>query len=112
MIWEPYDDGDTIGQEGSENGVIMRDDEHPMGARITLERDTRVAPFAITCGVYGLMFHTRFLATEADALTQFEAMRDALTQIIAAIPAPGDPEADAKMAAVSEALNLFVDQYP
>jgi len=45
-----FEDGATLGQKGSESGVILRDEEHPQEARITLERDTRTAPFAITCG--------------------------------------------------------------
>ena len=35
-----------------------------LGARITLERDCRVAPFAITCGIYGWMMHTRFFSSQ------------------------------------------------
>ena len=71
-LWEPFDNGGTIGQEGSENGTIISDEEHLRGARITLERTTPTAPFAITCGVYGWMVHTRFVSTEAEAIAQFE----------------------------------------
>ena len=58
--WHPFEDGASIGQAGSEGGVIVRDDEHPWGARITLERDGGFAPFALTCGIYGWMVHTRW----------------------------------------------------
>jgi hypothetical protein len=74
-VWKPFDSGETIGQEGSENGTITRDEERLRGARITLERTTPTAPFAITCGVYGWMVHTRFFSIEADAIVQFEAMK-------------------------------------
>ncbi len=111
-MWEPFDAGATIGQEGSECGDIVRDEEHLRGARITLERDTPTAPFAITCGVYGWMVHTRSFPTEADAVSQFEAMKGALTEIIAAIPSADVPEADVRMGSVSEALSLFIQQYP
>ena len=47
-MWHAFEDGATIGQQGSESGEIARDEEHPLGARITLERDTPIAPFAIT----------------------------------------------------------------
>jgi len=63
--WHQFEDGATLGQKGSESGVILRDEEHPQEARITLERDTRTAPFAITCGIYGCMLHTRFSARKA-----------------------------------------------
>ena len=42
----------------SEGGVILRELEHPDGARIALERGGAVSPFAITCGIYGWMVHT------------------------------------------------------
>jgi len=64
-MWDPFDSGTTIGQTGSESGRIMRDEQHSRGARITLERDTRAAPFAITCGAYGWMVHACFFIAEA-----------------------------------------------
>jgi hypothetical protein len=59
-VWYPLH---NIGQKGSEEGIIPRDEEHPQEARIHLERDTRNAPFAITCGIYGCMMHTRLETT-------------------------------------------------
>jgi hypothetical protein len=58
--WIEFEGGSTIGEQGSENGLTLKDEEQVRGARITLERDTRIAPFAITCGIYGWMVHTRF----------------------------------------------------
>ncbi len=111
-MWEPFDGGATIGQEGSESGTIIRDEEHPSGARITLERNTPTAPFAITCGVYGWMIHTRFFKTESDALAQFDAMKGSLSEITAIIPPVDDPQLEAGIRGVSDALNAFVKQYP
>jgi len=56
-MWKPYDDGITIQNRGPENGIILYDEELREGARITLEKDG-CAPYAITCGIYGLMVHT------------------------------------------------------
>lgn len=56
--WIPFENGTTVGTTGSEGGTILRDELHPDGARITLERTA--SQFAITCGVYGWMVHTRF----------------------------------------------------
>ena len=111
-MWQPFGRGETIGQEGSESGTIIRDEEHLSGARITLERDTPTAPFAITCGVYGWMVHSRFFADEADAATQFVAMKGALSEIIALIPLADDPEVAIRTGDVSEALNVFIQKYP
>jgi hypothetical protein len=111
-VWQPFESGGTIGKGGSEIGTIIRDEEHASGARITLERDTPTAPFAITCGVYGWMVHTPFFAVEADAATQFEAMKGPLSEIIAIILPVDDAEVEKKSGGVSEALNLFIKQYP
>src|ERR1035438_8113917 len=82
LSWYPFEKGVTIGQKGSENGVIMRDEEHPQEARITLERDAQSAPFAITCGIYGCMLHTRFFKIESEAFTQYDSMKSALSALL------------------------------
>src|SRR5947209_20031862 len=111
MGWQPFDGGATVGQRGSEDGVIVRDEEHDLGARITLERGcSHGVPFAVTCGIYGWFFHTRFLGSEAEA--EFPAMRDGLAAILDAIPRVDDPEVDAKMSAVVEAIQAFVARFP
>jgi hypothetical protein len=78
----PFDDGRALGTAGSESGTIARDEEHDGGARITLERDAASAPFAITCGIYGCMAHTRFFSNEVEAVTAFEEMKHGLERIL------------------------------
>ena len=80
--WTQFESGSSIGKIGSESGSIILDDEHPMGARITIERDGHTAPFSITCGVYGWMVHTRFFGTEAEARQECAAMKVALAEIV------------------------------
>ncbi len=64
--WSDFEDGKTIGAKGSEEGIIILDLEYDGGARITLEENARPdekgesIPFAITFGIYGLMFHTHY----------------------------------------------------
>ena len=108
--WQPFDDGRSLGQIGSEGGVILRDEEHPDGSRITLERGG-YSPFAITCGVYGWMVHTRFFADEAEARHAFEEMKRGLAAVLDAIPTAAEAD-DAKMRAVEGALNDFTERYP
>jgi len=108
--WELFDDGSTMGKQGSEGGMILLDEEYSSGARMTLERDGATAPFTITCGVYGWMVHTRFFATEGDARDQFKEMKDSLADILSAIPKAKDSEGDTH--SVSEALGHFILQYP
>ena len=80
-MWSPFHDGNTIGTQGSEEGVILADEENDEGARITLERDGYV-PYAITCGVYGLMVHTVFAADEDEAKRQYEAMKTEIDRLM------------------------------
>jgi hypothetical protein len=65
--WYPYGDGKTIGRNGSERGVITDDLENFGGARITLEKNCGNIPYAITLGIYGLMFHTHYEDNFEDA---------------------------------------------
>lgn len=58
--WIRFDEGKSIGQIGSEGGKILKDEENTFGARVTLEGKGDIAPFSITIGIYGVMFHTEF----------------------------------------------------
>jgi hypothetical protein len=111
-VWHPFDGGGTIGTAGSENGTIVSDDEHDLGGRITLEIKTRSAPFAITCGIYGWMVHTRYFGTENDASRAFDDMKVELDAIIRSIPMNDDPEGDRKMGDVCDRISDFVDRFP
>lgn len=72
--WYPFEDSKTIGTRGSENGIILLDEEHDIGARITLEKDGYHL-FALTCGIYGFMMLTGFASTEEEARVKYMAMR-------------------------------------
>jgi len=111
-MWQSFDQGRTIGKSGSETGVILLDEEHADGARITLERDGRFAPFAITCGIFDWMVHTRFFANEEDARRAYEDMKQALDSIIQSIPLKSDPDHDTKIEATTRTINKFVEHYP
>ncbi len=74
-MWHQVDSGATIGTKGSENGEIQIDEEHSGGARLTLEKDSDIAPYAITSGIYSYFFHTTFFSNEKDAKTQFKLMK-------------------------------------
>ena len=111
-MWQPFDNGSSIGKLGSENGTIVCDEEHIDGARITLERDGGTAPFSITCGIYGWMVHTPFFSNEAEAQQEFDKMQVSLDQILRRIPLLEEPDLDAKMEAAKRAISTFVEQYP
>lgn len=111
MSWHAFDNGKTIGQRGSENGVIVRDEEHRDGARITLERHGNT-PNAITCGIYGWMVHTCFFTTESDTQNEFDRMKEILAQILDHIPLQNDPEFYVKSHTVSQLISDFVVRFP
>jgi len=108
--WHSYDGGRSIGQQGSEKGIILRDEEHVEGARVTLERDG-YTPFAITSGIYGWMVHTCFFSKEEEAQKMFEEMKLALADILSLIPYANDPELERKMHTATDAIRKFVDQF-
>ena len=110
--WQPFHGGSSIGQEGTEMGLIIRDEWYEGTARITLEDEPRVVPFAITCTVYGWMAHTRFFGTREDAERAFDEMKPALEHIVSLIPGENEPDEDAKMITLRGALRDFVAQFP
>ena len=112
MTWKPTDEGATIGTEGSESGVILADYEHDLGARITIERDGGIAPFAITCGIYGWFCHTRYFSTRDVVESECAKMQTSIESILRTIPFTSDPDCDSKSASVSDAISKFVDDYP
>ncbi len=116
--WHPFENGGTLGQTGSEEGTIEIDEEHPLGARITLEADART-PAAVTCGIYGWMVHTRFFGDRAEAADACESMKRDLDLVAGFLASAGefasDADADGVMGVqpvLSSALRGFLDRYP
>ena len=103
--WTPFEDGDSLGTKGSEGGTILIDLEHPEGARITLERGGEVAPFSITCGVFGWLTHTRFFAGSDEATGAFSEMLSPLAQLSAEVRL--GPRSSS-----AEATEAFVRRFP
>ena len=65
--WNSFDFGKSLGSIGSEQGIIILDLESNKGARITVEKDSQIAPFSITFGIYDLMLHTYFCSNSEEA---------------------------------------------
>lgn len=59
-MWTPL--AFALSDTGSENGIILKDEEYKGACRVTLEKCSRY--YAITCGVYGGMVHTVFCSKE------------------------------------------------
>lgn len=109
-MWHPFESSATIGQNGSEEGSIVRDEEHSLGARITLERATRIAPFAITCGIYGWMMHTCYFSSEPEANAQYGLMKTSLSELLEA--AEQTAEIDGGRQMMFDGIDEFIGAYP
>jgi hypothetical protein len=103
--WFVYGGGNTIGSVGAEGGLVLRDEEHELGARLTLKRgETYVS---VSCSIYGWMDHTRFFGTVTDAQREYLLMKPPLTSMVENILSDG--KSDLKM---WEAIADFVRRFP
>jgi hypothetical protein len=57
------------------------------------------------------MVHTRFFATESEAVAAYEEMKPALAEILARLPAD-DNDVDAAMGEVAALLEEFITRFP
>ncbi len=103
--WFAYDDGRSIGSAGAEGGVIMRDEEHIHGARLTLKRGGSYV--SVSCNIYGWMDHTRFFGSVVEAQREYLLMKPSLANMVENILAAG--KSDLKM---WEAIAEFVRRFP
>lgn len=92
--WHDFNKGKTIGKKGSEEGIIIADLENINGARITVERDSAAAPFAITFGVYGLLFHTHFKSQPAQVEDTVGWLKSKINEVFDMYELPEDQRTD------------------
>ncbi len=111
LHWEPVENGSTLGQQGSELGIIMLDEEYDKSVRITLESNTRAAPFARTCGIYSWLLHTRFFHDELTARKELKEMKSELVRIYSLIPGE-EAATKERLGEVAQNLQAFIRQYP
>lgn len=109
--WKTTDEGKTIGTVGSERGFIVQDEEHDLGARITLERNCSSSPYAITCGIYGWMMHTRFFGSSEVAESQYDEMKQELARILGILLKEPDASRQSS-AAIPSRIEEFLTRFP
>ncbi|PQJ79617.1 hypothetical protein [Polaribacter porphyrae] len=80
--WKIFDDANTINSLGSENGIIIIDEENIFGARITIERNTDIAPFSVTFSIYNLMFHTEYFNRLSEATSKVKIYKVRIEEIL------------------------------
>ncbi|NJN79238.1 MAG: hypothetical protein HC797_01490 [Anaerolineales bacterium] len=101
--WSSFNFGKTIGAI-NDGGMILFDEEHDTGARITLKRSKSYV--SVSLNIYGWMDHTRFFNADADAQREYRAMRSSITTVLNLI---NNDESDIK---VWEAISEFVRRFP
>ena len=103
--WVAYDDGRSIGTVGAEGDVILRDEEHESGARITLKRGSNY--ISVSCNIHGWTDHTRFFNSITEAQREYILMKSSLGNMVENVLSAG--EGDLKM---WEAIAKFVRRFP
>jgi hypothetical protein len=103
--WFAYKNGQSIGKSGAEGGVILRDEEHHRGARITLKRGDSY--ISVSCNIYGRIDHTRFFGSLAEAQREYVLMKSSLGHMIENVLSP-----DAKDIKIWEEISKFVRRFP
>ena len=103
--WVAFDKGNSIGKVSAEGGVILRDEEHPRGGRVTLKQGKTF--ISVSCNIYGWIDHTRFFHTLPDAQREYVIMKNILGSMMEDILAAG--KNDLKM---WEAIADFVRRFP
>ena len=103
--WVAYKNGASLGKLSAEGGVIMRDEEHTYGGRITLKQGKTF--IAVSCHIYGWIDHTRFFNSTIEAQREFVVMKSKIGSMLDDILAAG--ENDLKM---WEAIADFVRKFP
>ncbi|MBV6391035.1 MAG: hypothetical protein KPEEDBHJ_00239 [Anaerolineales bacterium] len=103
--WTIFNEGRTIGRTGAEGGLILSDEEVPEGARITLKRGSNFV--SVSLNIYGWMDHTRFFASDADAMREYRAMKPAALVVLNVINTDGVNDIK-----IWEAISEFVRRFP
>ena len=103
--WAAYENGKSIGKVSSEGGVILRDEEHPEGARITLKQGRDYV--SVACNVYGWMDHTRFFGTVMEGQREYLNMKASMSDMMDIIS-----ESHSNSIKVWEAIAIFVRRFP
>jgi len=103
--WIAYKNGISIGKVSAEGGVILIDEEHEGGGRMTLKQGKTF--ISVACHIYGWIDHTRFLHSLPEAKREYILMKQFMTHMLEDILSAGAD--DIKM---WEAIANFVRKFP
>lgn len=78
--WRPYQHGQNVGKKDAEGSTIVRDEEHPLGGRLTIKKGKGFV--SISCMIAGRMDHTRFFKKMPDALYAYDQMKPEVESLL------------------------------
>lgn len=103
--WVEYKQGGSIGSISAEGGVILVDEEHESGGRMTLKQGKTF--LSVSCHIYGWIDHTRFFHSLSEAKREYILMQKFMTHMLQDILAEGADEIK-----MWEAIASFVRKFP
>ena len=102
--WFSYGNGDRVSSVSADGGVVLRDEVHEAGVRLTMKRCKSCV--SVSCSIYGWMHHIRFFDTVTDAQREFLLMKPPLANMVENILSAG--KCDLKTwDAIAEFVRLF-----
>jgi len=81
--WLPYNNGRSIGIRSVEGGRIVRDEEHLLGARMTIKQGYKYV--TVSCSIAGKIDHARFFYEITAANREYINMQKELISVIMVI---------------------------
>jgi len=103
--WQPYNHGRSIGMKGSEGSQIVRDEEHSLGARMTIKQGQGYV--SVSCSIPGKIDHTRFFKGMKAAELEYASMQKELAKVMNAVSTAKAADLNAW-----EAISSFVARFP
>jgi hypothetical protein len=103
--WLLYNEGVTIGTQTQLGDVILMDEIHSDGARLTIKRSSKYV--SVSCNINKWINHTRFFTTVHDAKREYRTMKPLLVEITDLLKTPQINELK-----VWEAISNFVRRFP
>lgn len=111
-MWQNFDSGKTMGSVNSDGSIIIYDEEHTNGARLTIEKGGTTAPFEIVFGIYDVMFHTHFEPSEEDAMRYVAHIKTIIERALAHVHMPEDYQDNAWNETFNNLMDELIDDYP
>ncbi len=109
-VWQPYQGGITIQQQGSE-GTIIRDEVYMSGSGMRISLESNRNYYAITCGLPGWLVHTCHVDNLDYANSVVEEMKYYLEILHSTLLDKNSTTTSQQLHDVNQLLSDFVERY-